>query len=351
MIRTGRHIAFRLLLLSVVPLFWGCSLIDEELSGCVKSQGMEYELQLVTNFSTELETKLRMSTEVALSAALRTYLAPVFTDHADDVDLSFYDVQGDSLRLHYEQHMMDASQSSYTLLIPVHRYMHLATVNVMGNQAARLLKDEKCHSAMLALEEADTVASQRTGLFTARLPMDVVEGKDQQFDVHLSMANCATSLVLDTHDVQARDIRVFVSGMAHSFSIADSIYHYRPGMVVRAERLEWTDDAQEWEQCFTAVGFPTRDVKAESKVIIETDDFVEPGTDTEPVWEIHVLVTLQDGSITRSVLQVYRSVKAGQYSIIKAYLRNDGATETQDVSVGVSVKLNWKPGGNFIIPV
>lgn len=338
----------------------GCSLIDEDQSDCGKDLGVNYELQLVTNVSTELEAKLGMSTEVSLSSSMRTHLGSVFTDHADDVDLSFYDVVGDSLRLHHEQHQMDASRTSYTLMIPVRRYMHLAVANVMENGPVRLVEDGTCHSATLLQEEADTVDSHRTGLFTARLPMDIIEGVDQQFDVHLYMANCATGLVLDTTDVHnvVKDIRVLATGFADRFSIADSLYHYRPGVMVRAEKVAPSEESNEREVCFTAVSFPTRDVvetpkedDLASKMVIETDDFVESEMATEPVWEIHVLVTLNDGSVTKTVLKVYKSVKAGQLMILKGRLRRDGGAHVDDPTVGVSVSLDWKQGMVIDVPL
>ena len=358
MFRTVKHIAVRLIALGAI--LSGCSLIDEDQSDCGKELGVEYELQLITNVSTELEAKLGMSTEVSLSAAMRTHLGSVFTDHADDVDLSFYDVVGDSLRLHHEQHQMDASRTSYTLMIPVHEYMHLAIANVMENGPVRLMEDETCHSATLLQEEADTVDSHRTGLFTARLPMDIIEGVDQQFDVHLFMANCATGLVLDTTAIRVKEIRVLATGFADSFSIADSVYHYRPGVMVRAEKVEPEEESLEREVCFTTVSFPTRDVmekpkndeeEQETKVVIETDDFVEPEIDTEPVWELHVMVTLPDNTVTRSVLKVYKSVKAGQLMILKGRLRPDGGTQINDPNVGVSVSLDWKEGGSYVVPL
>lgn len=359
MLHNGKHIGFWLMALGAI--LSGCSLIDEDQSDCGKDLGVNYELQLVTNVSTELQAKLGMSTEVSLSASMRTHLGSVFTDHADDVDLSFYDVVGDSLRLHHEQHQMDASRSSYTLMIPVRKYMHLAIANVMENGPVRLVEDETCHSATLLQEEADTVDSHRTGLFTARLPMDIMEGVDQQFDVHLYMANCATGLVLDTTAIHVKDIRVLATGFADSFSIADSVYHYRPGVVVRADKVEPDEESNEREVCFTAVSFPTRDVvetpkeeEPDTRVVIETDDFVEEEYDTEPVWQFHVFVTLYDGSITRTVLNVFKSVKAGQLMILKGRLRaGTGGVEVDDKdhTVAASVSVDWKEGLNIDVPL
>ena len=103
---------------------------------------MDYELQLVTNVTTEIETELKLETDVAVSTALKTYLKDVFTDRAHDVDLSFYDVEGDMPRLHHERHIMDANQTSYTLNIPVHRYLHLGLANLESNTVLSLENDQ-----------------------------------------------------------------------------------------------------------------------------------------------------------------------------------------------------------------
>ena len=108
-------------------VFSGCSAIDEDLSDCDETLKLDYELHLVTNLSIELQKELDKKTDARLLEALRRYLSPVFSDYAHDLDLSFYDTQGDFARLHHEQHQMDANEMSYTLYIPYRDYMHLAT--------------------------------------------------------------------------------------------------------------------------------------------------------------------------------------------------------------------------------
>ncbi len=99
----------------VIPA--GCSMIDEDQSDCEKSK-IDYELRLITNISTEIETQLETETTLSteanleLAQALRDHLSGIFTDFAHDVDLSFYDTVGDSLRLQHDEHIMDANQAS-----------------------------------------------------------------------------------------------------------------------------------------------------------------------------------------------------------------------------------------------
>ena len=132
-------------------VFSGCSAIDEDLSDCDETLKLDYELHLVTNLSIELQKELDKKTDARLLEALRRYLSPVFSDYAHDLDLSFYDTQGDFARLHHEQHQMDANEMSYTLYIPYRDYMHLATANVDGNGIVRAIIAERHSSCSLAV--------------------------------------------------------------------------------------------------------------------------------------------------------------------------------------------------------
>ena len=58
---------------------------------------------------------------------------------------------------------------------------------------------------MLQQVAGDTIDSHDTGLFTARLPMRVLNGVNQNFDVRLYMANCAVCLIIDTQGHDAGD--------------------------------------------------------------------------------------------------------------------------------------------------
>ena len=323
-----RHISLWALLLLALP---ACRLIDEDVVDCVKEYDLEYEMRLVTNMTTELETQLNMETDVSVAASLRAYLGHVFTDRAHDVDLSFYDVFGDSLRLHHESHIMDATQSSYTLNIPVRRYMHVGLANLDENNTLALENDERCHHSRLQQRVADTLETQHKGVFTARLPMDIKAGVDQQFNVSLYMANCATALVLDTLDSHVKDIRVFATGFATAFDVADSLYRFQFSPIIRADQLEVKDDPI-GQLCFATVNFPSRgpDTKAEEE--------------KPTYWEYRVYSYLKDGTITETRLSITHPLEPAQLDILKAKVYGNGALEPGDVTVGVSVSPNWMPG-------
>ena len=327
-----KHLA---VLLGGAAVFAGCSLIDEDVRDCGKEYQLDYKLNLVTNLTTELSTALSLDTDVQVAAALQPRLKQIFTDSAHDVDLSFYDVVGDSLRLHHEQHIMNANQTSYTLYIPSRKYMHLAAAN-LEESGVSLLEDQACHRSMLAQPVRDTLASLQKGVFTARLPMDVKDGQDQDFDVRLYMANCASVLVLDTLNSHVKDVKVYAAGFAHAFSLADSTYRYAHNPVIRSEKMA-VDAAPGTPLCFTSVTFPSRRTEPSKAA----DEDVEEG-----LWELHVLATLPDNTVTRTLISVYEPLDAGQVKILKATLYTDGSLQPVDnnLVVGVSVVLDWKSG-------
>lgn len=329
-----------ILLATLLAALPGCRWVDEDLSDCETDYQLDYELKLVTNMTTELETQLTLEADVAARTSLRDYLGDIFIDFAHDVDLSFYDVEGDSVRLHHEAHIMDASESSYTLYIPVRRYMHTAVANVLRNQAVSLKEDERCHDASLVQAVGDTLNPHKNGLFTARLPMDIREGEDQQFNVNLYMANCASALVLDTLGSGVKDIRVYVSGFATDFNICDSLYHFDYTPIIRTDKLPLEDSD---ELCFAAAHFPSRDLP-QTRTIVETEDpFVSEGA-SEPLWTVRVYSYLKGGSITECILGVTQPLLPGGLRVIKAKVYSNGSLVPGDTTVGVNVTLDWEPG-------
>ena len=363
----------KLWLYTTLVLLSSCSVIDDNLDDCGTSFQLDYELRLVTNMNTELHTELQTElstqTELSMANALRAHLSDIFTDYAHDVDLSFYDTQGDSARLQHDEHVMDANQASYTLYLPMRQYMHLAVANVADNPIVDLMNDTLCHTAQLSLvkeaailsqplQQPDTISSHTTGIFTARQHMEVLSGIDQTFNVHLYMVNCATTLVVDTVDSGIRDLEVFTTGFATGFNISDSTFVFsQTSPIVRMEQIP--NDKEDGLMAFCSVTFPsqeapaagTQNISARSgkgtRSIIDTDEpFISPDA-TDALWELHVYATTADGSITESKLFVRKPLRAGQLKVIKARVRPNGEVDSQDQTVGVSVVTNWNSGGTY----
>ncbi len=327
--------------LSSLCLFTSCNTIDEDMSDCGST--VTYDLTLVTNINTEIETQLEteLSTEVELEIAkrLREYLKNIFTDHAHDVNLSFYDTDGEGERLHHDEHIMDANQASYTLNLPMREYMHLASANLVNNKEVSLEDDKLCRTSMLRQVEGDTVKNHTTGLFTARQPMKVLEGINQQFKVHLYMANCAAALILDPRSQKVKDVKVFSTGFATRFHINDSTYYYpaNPPMV-RTDELRVQN-----QRVFCSVNFPSKE-KDDTRIVIEDAEAFDAEAGDVSLWSFDVQVTLVDGSITRTMLNYKNPLKAGQLRVAKGWIGDDGVVYTEDSEVATAVTLDWKGG-------
>ena len=326
-------VVWSLCLFLITTCMAGCSVIDDDLSDCGEPEEeykIDYELRLITNMTTELETQLTTITEMGVAESLREHLKDIFSDFAHDIDLSFYDTEGDMTRLHHKRDIIDANQTSYTLTLPMQEYMHLAVANIADNHVVGLTNDENCHTSMLEQTDDSPIASHTTGLFTARLPMEVLSDVSQTFNVKLYMANSAVALVLDTKGHAYSDIKVYATGFAKEFMIEDSTYVFpEKEVLVRADKVETGNDLL----CFCSVNFPSHNPD-------------EVGAD-EPLWQLRVYVTMPDGSITETKIDVKEQLKAGELKIIKGELDDEGAVRPTDSTVGISVTLDWNEGSTY----
>lgn len=333
----------------------GCSLVDEDFSECPDELVIDYEMRLVTNVQTEIGTALSLDADVQVAGALRNYLKDIFSDHAHDVDLSFYDVSAPMPVLEHFSDIIDASQASYTLHIPAREYMHLAVANIMDNTQVDLQDEGLCQTSRLLQHagsgDPEVVASHTTGLFTARLPMNILENVSRTFNVNLYMANCATALVVDNTaegTPEIRDFKAFTTGFANAFNIADSTYVFESQPLVKADPIPVEGGA---ESLYATVQFPSREPHSGTKVVIETTDPFISDNAEETLWEWVVYITLPDGSVTENRLKFSQALRAGQLRVIRVRIAPDGTLSTDDTSVGVSVTLDWNQGGSHVIPL
>lgn len=335
-----------IVMLLAVLLLTACSTIDDDLSDCGNDFKLDYEMRLVTNITTELNTQLNTAADASVANALRSHLQDIFSDYARDVDLSFYDTENPQDRLSHDQHVMNASEKSYTLYLPMREYMHLAVANIKDNPVVNLTGDDRCPTSQLATiqEGKDTIDSHTTGLFTARQPMKVLEGVDQTFHVRLYMANCAEALVINPRGQKYKDIKVYATGFATQFHINDSIYAFsEKSPIVRTNEL----DTQGGNLCFCAVNFPSSEKGM--RTVIETD--FDDGESNLTYWQFLIYVTCEDGTVTETILSVRKNQSAGELKIINGFMSDDGSVQTDNQEVGVSVTLNWKEGGEHDIDI
>ena len=330
------------ILSSLVCALWctGCSLIDDDLTNCGKDFSLQYEMRLITNMELEINQVLSAETDESVAAAIRRQLSPVFSDRAHDVDLSFFSAtEPEQLQFHRNE-VIDANRTSFTFYLSKEDYMHLAAANLDNNTRVNLLSADNSRALRLSQVSGDTIGSHQTGLFTARLPMEVLDSVDQTFDVHLYMANCAVALVIDTIGYSGRFISAYLGGTADAFYLRDSLYAFDRHQLIRADEVNLSAPAApartsaassaDYSVCYTAVAFPS------SEAADKDGNF----------WQMKVYVQLPNGKITESVLSVTNPLRAGTLKVIKAKMQDDGSVLPQaNTQVSAIVTIDWKKGG------
>lgn len=330
--------------LAALLLTQGCCLVDEDQSDCSVDVSLRYEMRLVTNITTEIDTQLSLLSEAEVNAALKRYMRDVFTDFAHDAQLSFYDAEPkDSLRLEYIDTILNAATAFIEIDIPAHHYDHRAIANLRDNGALIQVGDDRLPTARLQMVRRDTVPSMQTGVFFGHTDISIADNEDQTFKVELHMINCANALVLDTLGSHIRDMKVYTTGFASELSVRDSLYNYAYSPIVVADPV----DIGEAGLCYAAVVMPSHQPEDTRTIIEEDDSFVTEGDDSAAFWEYRIYATLADGTVTFTRLSVGTPLKGGQLKVLKARVCDDGSVRTGDSAVSASVELDWQEAGQY----
>ena len=310
-----------LLSLAVPACLTSC--INEDMSDCGNDYKITYRMNLNTNLSTEIEQVLTTTEEQAFAPTLRSALDNVFTDYAQDNDLSFY-VGGNLTR--HEANEMNGNTASYTIYLSRNVYRHLALANTKDETQVQATGTDALSSFALHQTAADTIDCHRYGLFTARKDIAADDfGKD--IDVNLHMANCAAVVLINQNVTKPDALAGYLKGMTTSFSVNDSTYAKTQSTVLRARSVYEATTSNRYNALY-AVGFPS-----------------EKGT-----WTFDVIVK-RNGKYTKTALTVSEPLKAGQLKIIKTMLKDDGSLTTETRNVGATVTLDWKQGGEHDVEI
>lgn len=302
------------------------SCIDEDMSKCGKDYKIKYNLRLNTQIHTLIDIDLNTTEERHIANRLKQELGTVFTDHALDNDLSFF--IGKVLYRH-EANIMNANSVSYTIYLPRNDYQNLSLANTGSARNVKITGANDCKALALEQEQKDTINSHNIGLFTSRLSIDE---NDFEHDLQttLYMANSSAVVVIDQSKVQPTELWGFVEGMATQFQVNDSTYSSSLNTMVKAKRIN---------QDFITNSIPTHDA-------LYTICFPS----IKPEWRYHVIAKV-NGKYTETIFTMNEPLKAGKLKIIKTRLKEDGSLSTSNTAVGVSVKLDWKPGGSHDIDI
>lgn len=312
----GASCLFAFLSLSLV------SCIDEDLSRCGVNYSVDYVVHQQTDLQAEVAAVLSSPQEQEAAEAVETALGGMFTDLAHDLDLSFY---ANHNQAYHERNIIDASSASFTFYLQQADYRHLTLANVTDEPAVTLEGTDSDLSLSVSSMAGDTLSSHSRPLFSSRTDMPL-EGRETSFRSDLYMLNSAVAVVLAEPEGKQAAVSGCVSGMASSFAVNDSVYAYSPQAVTRMEQTR-----PQGYRVLYATTLPSPDNA--------------PGNPDDGIWQVKIYVTI-DGKITENVLHVGEPLPAGKVKIIKGVIKDDGSVSTESPEVGVSVTLDWKPGGD-----
>ena len=317
-----------------------CCVIDDDLSVCDVDFVINYALELRADITTQLETELNEEADSTARKAIAQWLEPIFTDHVKDVDLRFFLSQTDELAYLIKEEVND-NKTSYTIQLPKENYMHLGVANIVDNRQVQLSGEEHSGTMWVKTNNGDKLPSMNTGVFSARLPMEVHDSISQSFTVHLYMVNAAVALVLDPSDcADIVSINGLMAGAADGFAVCDSAYAYNRDYYVIMDRVEEKQPQKAPQPtptqimetkprlCLGAVALPTRNGKK---------------------WYLTTTSVLTDNRRTTTTLTFYEPLKAGELKIVKCKIGEGGEVKPADSDVGVSIELDWKQGGDHNI--
>ena len=316
------------------------SCINEDTSDCGCDQDITYDMSLRTNVDTEISSQLQTQVEQNFAPQLRKALENVFTDYAKSNDLSFY-IGG--VRMRHEQNEMNSTSAKYTLYLDRNTYDHLALANVAEEAEVDVLHGDTLSSMVLQLEKKDTIDNHGYGLFTARKRILSTDFDSTTIDVPLYMQNCAAVVLVDQSEVKADELFGYVDGMTTTFHVQDSLYTTDRQVVTRANLVLPADGTTtKAEDATTAESAIANSGMAALYAV------TFPSTTDE--WQFNVIAKVE-GKYTKSTLTVHESLDAGKLKILKVKLKADGSLATTTANVGVSVKIDWKPGGDHNVDI
>jgi len=349
----------------------GCSLIDDDLTACGVDFEMILSMELVTDLDLELETTLSAETDIYTKTVLRNYFSNIFTDHAHDINIGFFNTTTDEL-VYSIFDTIDDTQSSYTFYLPKNEYYAIALANLAYNEIAQLADSDNSRMAKLKTPAIDTLSTQRTGLFAVSREISVIDTADQRINLTLHMITCALALVIDTTGVPTRGIWSHMTNTAEGMMLRDSLFNRDLLKVVRLEEITPSKEKisspnvgevvqsargvseQRKAQLGTAQSASqnTSDPQTDIPYLLGCASFPTPdeAESDGSYYQVKVYVTLSDESITETTLSVQEPLQASQLKIIKLELQDDGSVlPTKNSEVGASVKLDWNDGGEHNI--
>ena len=306
------------------PLLASC--IDEDLSKCGVNYTVSYSVRQPVDLGAEVYAVLSAPAEQGVAADVEAALGGVFAGTVHDLDLPFYDGHA----LEYRQAaVIDAARATMTFYMQKADYRHLPLGNVEGGEPLGFDGADSDLTLTLGTAAADTISSHAAAVYSGRLDMPLAD-RDETYRADLYMVNSAVAVVLADAADGIGSVTGIVDGMATGFAVNDSTFSFDRGQATRMEGMQ-----SPGYHTLYAVTMPSRDAMAAA---------------ADGLWQVKVYVDL-GGKITENVLHISEPLRAGRVKIIKGVIKDDGSITTESPEVGVSVTLDWKPGGSHDVEI
>lgn len=324
------------LLLACVPLSLA-SCIDEDLSDCGVDFAVSYQLELSPSIQNELDNKLLTSEEQLLAEQIRNDLSPVLSDRAEMMDLSFFSERDENLVKNIRE-KPNSSQLSMTFYLKPDNYHNVALAVTDKEEVVRIHGSESYGSISLMHFDEDTVDAHSSAIYMG-YKLLLLDERTHTFFVPLYMQNAVPVLVINRNNSPASLVSAYTRGTANAFLCADSVFIYEQPAVIRNSRADAGGLTAFYTVCFPSADTPQARAAA------------DPAEAEASLWEMDVYTQLPDGKYVKNILYVKEPLKAGDMQVIKVKLTDEGELISDNPEVGVSVELDWKPGGDFDIEI
>lgn len=325
------------LLLSAMSLAL-TSCINEDLSDCGSSNAIEYRLELSASLRLSLDEQLTTPAEKQLCAALKSDMTDIMTDKAKIMDLSFFNYSGGNVAKHISI-QPDANSLSLTVYMDRGDYHNIALAATHEINEVAISGASAYSGISLRQVASDTLDAHSAAIYMGYCRM-AIDNESGHYYVPLYMQNSVPVLVVNPAASPAKTIAAYTRRTSSGIHCADSTFVYDREAVMRTLRTEGGGLT-----AFHSVCFPSADTPV-SRV---TDD--NPTESEGGIWEMDLYTKLPDGKYVKNTLYVKEPLKAGEMKIIKVKLTDDGRVVSDNPEVGVSVELDWKPGGDFDLEI
>lgn len=304
------------------------SCIDEDLSKCGVNYTVSYSVRQPVDLGAEVRAVLSAPAEQGVAVDVEAALSGVFAGTVHDLDLPFYDVH---MLEHRQAAVIDAARATMTFYMQKADYRHLPLGNVEGGEPLGIDGADSDLALTLGTAVGDTIPSHAAPVYSGRLDMPLAD-RDEAYRADLYMVNSAVAVVLADAADGIGAVTGLVDGMATSFAVNDSTFSFDRGQATRMVGMQ-----SPGYHTLYAVTMPSRDALPAS-------------ADGDGLWQVKVYVDL-GGKTTENVLHIREPLRAGRVKIIKGVIKDDGSITTESPEVGVSVTLDWKPGGSHDVEI